>query len=211
MIGILIGFFNQHIYGKPPEVQDSAPSLLFGVRKSRTFHLYQTAAAPPPAQVERWACIGWGQDLGQYIADLLYKPGQPTKWTEQLATYLVHQAKRHSAYCGGDTDVITLTLDELTPLVRPRKEDIVELERFFDGLNAGLGSILMTGLDTALSDEAVHHRLTVFTEWVKEYRRVAQRRKQAIEDDSSIEDVDASRRLQRKAKAGRSSLKQRVK
>lgn len=129
--GVLTGFFEKHIYTKPVELQQEAsPSLLFAVRKGGRFHLYQTESAPPPARVEQWACVGWGRDLGQYIADLFYKPGQAAKWTERLAAYLVYQAKRHSAYCGGGTDVVSLTRDELTPHVRPRNDDIREWERF---------------------------------------------------------------------------------
>ena len=96
--GTLIDFYKLHIDGRPAESQPEAhPSFLLGIRYKDEFRLYQTVGAPPVAQVDQWTCVGWGSTLGQYIADLLYKPGLGVASVERLAAYLVYQAKRHSS------------------------------------------------------------------------------------------------------------------
>ena len=39
------------------------------------------------------------------------------------------------------------------------EKDILELERYFDGLNSGLAMLTMTGLDTTLPDEMMDSNL----------------------------------------------------
>jgi len=165
---VLHRFFTRYV---PQGKAEDAPSLLFGIRYEQDFHLYQTAAAPPPAKVDRWACVGWGGDLGQYLADLFYRPEESVAYTECLAAYVVYQAKLHSAYCGGKTDIVSLTTNELTPMIRPRRERIAEMERYFDSFHVGFGSLLSVGSDLSLSDDLVDRRLKRFDKWVRQWRQ----------------------------------------
>lgn len=76
--------------------------------------LYQTSETVVSRVTDRVACIGYGQDLGHYIAASFSMLTMHIRGCEILAAYLIEQAKEHVNYCGGTTRLMTLLVDGTT-------------------------------------------------------------------------------------------------
>lgn len=68
------------------------------------------ADGPVLRRVRTYDCIGYGTSLGKYIGDRLYNGQIETDRAALLAIYLLEQAKKSVQFCGGESQVVVMTL-----------------------------------------------------------------------------------------------------
>lgn len=114
----LEAFYEKHIYTRPGYSPD-APilQLLIALRTQDDLQLYEAGDAAL-ARVDR-ACIGFGGDLGGYLIQTLFESSHSMRDTAMLVAYMLAQVKKFSAYCGGESIILTIPIGAKKPSFAP--------------------------------------------------------------------------------------------
>jgi 20S proteasome alpha/beta subunit len=105
----VVQLYQKHVFPNPAfNDKNQAVNLVIGARDKNSFGLYETSGSALAAS-ERYACVGYGSDLGSYLLETLLDKKPPTTLiATALVTYVIKQAKAYSLYCGGDTYILTM-------------------------------------------------------------------------------------------------------
>jgi len=100
----------RHIMADPYEPKPMF-SLLIGIWTRDTHAQLLKTSSTAVARVDKFECIGTGHSLASYLADTLAFKTMTTRNAELLCAYILKRAKQYAPYCGGESNVLTLTND----------------------------------------------------------------------------------------------------
>jgi 20S proteasome alpha/beta subunit len=130
----MAGLFQRHVFPNPTYTdRNQALSLVFGLRDSEGCGLYETSGTAV-AKSERYACIGYGSDLGSYLLETLLESEPAILNGIATMIYVLKQAKKYSLYCGGDSHLFVLRKNGEVSCVDPQRT--VAIERLYASSSA---------------------------------------------------------------------------
>ena len=158
-----------------PELLPAA-DLLFAVRAKDGFGLFR-AYGTRFTRVRRYASIGCGAELADYICD-----EAQTIWTVRavpLAVYMLNRVKDHVPGCGGDSHIAILTRDGEAQTLSLR--EILGLEEQFLTSEQITKEILVTCANRAISDEAFDKFMRAYAKQLLAIRKKRRQQDEKLE------------------------------
>jgi hypothetical protein len=139
--------YKLHVKHVKPD-PDNRFTLLIAIADGAKRRLYRAQEGVVASVVES-DCIGWGDALGLYFADMFFKKSMTTASAAIIASHLLLQTKTYSAHCGGKSHILIFPTGGDAYFLK--RTQIADIEQYFDDVTAAIQKILIRGYDRSVS------------------------------------------------------------
>lgn len=153
---IVSEFYEQKVWQMPRLDLADYPEFIIAVREPGLGRMYKIGGAGVLAPVEpekKFACIGSGQGIAEYIASTLFRPEHGLRVAEVLASYIIKQAKIHGVGVGGETHIARVPI-KAAPSLEPvylKDSDVQIDEQYFESFFTSSADLAYAGLKQSVS------------------------------------------------------------
>lgn len=153
---------------KPTDLERTG--ALVGIRTPEGCWLYENQDGRSMLNVveRNCICVGYGQSLGAYFADSLFRDNMTLEWAKHVAAYLIKQVTVYSSgFCGGRANLLELPTSG-HPRWTTNKADIAKLTDYLAGIDGAMQLVLP---DKRTNDDTVRYRIEKLKETIEGLRQ----------------------------------------
>jgi len=201
---ILLDMFTKRVqpYASFPYEDRPNAQMLIGIQSQGLVGLYKSRGTLF-RRIDTAECVGAGIALGKSLIEQLFRSNLSLKQASLVAIYILHQAKKWVDGCGGNSDIILMSKDNLK-WARLPTDEVKTLETHFDSffeymrpvlIAAADGTVLEPDFDRLLKDFCQRDMLSLrakFMDTKEFFRRLSEATgiKLEIDDDGVTPLID---------------------